>query len=193
MSDAEPTHPATRPSELGDEAARDHLVGAAVPALRLDSTAGQVDLAELAADLLVLFIYPHATGLPDAPVPGWDQIPGARGCTSQSCAFRDEHDRLGELGAALAGLSVQTVEEQRSFAERIGVRYRLISDPDRQLAEVLTLPTFTVAERTFYKRLTLIAKEARIVKVFYPVDVPERNATDVIDWLQADPDHNPVT
>ncbi|MDP9331599.1 MAG: redoxin domain-containing protein [Actinomycetota bacterium] len=191
MSDAEPTHPATRPSGLGDDAASDHLVGAAVPALRLESTAGPVDLAELAADLLVLFIYPHATGLPDAPVPGWDQIPGARGCTSQSCAFRDEHDRLGGLGAALAGLSVQTVEEQRSFAERIGVRYRLISDPDRQLAEALTLPTFTAAERTFYKRLTLIARRTHIVKVFYPVELPERNATDVIEWLQTDPDHVP--
>jgi peroxiredoxin len=170
---------------LEDDGACDHLAGTPLPALAFDSTAGPVDLAELATDLLVLFIYPHATGLPDAPVPGWDLIPGARGCTAQSCAFRDQHDRLADLGATLAGLSVQTPDEQREFAARTGVRYRLISDPDRLLADALALPTFTAGGRIFYKRVTLIANKGRIAKVFYPVFRPEQNAADVVDWIQS--------
>lgn len=162
------------------------LEGATLPALRLETTAGEVDLAELASELLVLFIYPHATGLPDAPVPGWDLIPGARGCTAQSCGFRDHHGLLRDLGAEIAGLSVQTVDEQRDFAERVALHYRLISDPTLQLAAVLGLPTFTAGGRTFYKRLTLIARGRRIVTVFYPVLEPERNAADVVAWLESD-------
>ena len=161
-----------------------HLMGAELPALVFDSTAGRVDLSELATDLLVLFLYPHGTGLPDAPVPGWDLIPGARGCTAQSCAFRDRHDRLTELGATLAGLSVQTVAEQHEFATRTGVRYRLISDPGRRLADAMGLPTFTAGGRTFYKRLTVIASRGRIVKVFYPIAHPEQNAADVVAWVE---------
>jgi putative methionine-R-sulfoxide reductase with GAF domain len=158
-------------------------LGAALPALTFESTAGAVDLAELASDLLVLFVYPHATGLPQPPVPDWDSIPGARGCTAQSCAFRDEHDRLSDLGAALAGLSVQPVEEQREFAARVGLRYPLLSDPERRLGTALALPTFSSGGRTFYRRLTLIARQGRIVRVFYPVPEPERNAAEVVAWL----------
>lgn len=167
-----------------DNGTCDHVLGAALPVLTLESTAGPVNLAESGADLLVLFIYPHATGLPEAPVTGWDLIPGARGCTAQSCAFRDQHDHLTELGAALAGLSVQTVAEQREFAARVGLRYPLISDPKQQLAHALALPTFTAGGRTFYRRLTLIARGRRVVKVFYPVAAPERNAADVAAWLE---------
>jgi peroxiredoxin len=170
--------------DLQDDGACDHLVGAELPSLAFDSTAGRVDLSELATDLLVLFLYPHGTGLPDAPVPGWDLIPGARGCTAQSCAFRDRHARLSELGATLAGLSVQTVAEQREFAARTGVRYRLISDPARSLADATGVPTFTAGGRTFYKRVTLIASGGRIVKVFYPVAYPEQSAADVVAWVE---------
>ena len=169
-----------------DDAAFDHLVGTPVPALPLESTAGRVDLAEIAAGLLVLFVYPHGTGLPDAPVAGWDLIPGARGCTAQSCAFRDQHDRLRDLGATVAGLSAQEVDEQRAFAARLGVRFPLISDPARQLAAALGLPTFTAGGLTFYTRLTLIADAGRVVKVFYPVVAPERNPADVLAWLESE-------
>jgi peroxiredoxin len=182
MSDAGGSVPNV-PSALGDDPA-ERLLGAAVPALTLDSTAGRVDLSELASDLLVLFVYPHATGLPDTPVPGWDLIPGARGCTAEVCGFRDHYDRLRDLGAALAGLSAQAVEEQRAFAARVGVQYRLISDPTRQLAAALRLPTFTASGHTFYRRLTLIAKGGCIARVFYPVLEPERNAADVAVWLE---------
>jgi len=170
------------PEEDADIAER--LLRAELPALTLESTAEPADLRELAADLLVLFLYPHATGLPEAPVPDWDLIPGARGCTAQSCSFRDHHDRLIQLGAQVAGLSVQTVHEQRAFATRVALHYPLISDPTLQLAAALRLPTFTAAGRTFYRRLTLIARQGRIVKVFYPVPAPERNAADVAVWLE---------
>lgn len=183
MSDAGARPPDTPAAVAGDDHAED-LLGARLPPLTLESTGGPVDLVQQARDLLVLFIYPHATGLPDAPVPGWDLIPGARGCTAQACAFRDDHGRLRDLGATLAGLSVQTVEEQRAFAARVGLGYPLISDPTRQLAAALGVPTFTASGQTFYKRLTLIARDACVVKVFYPVLVPERNAADVAGWLE---------
>jgi peroxiredoxin len=159
------------------------LVGCEVPRLVLDSTDGRIGLHQLARGLLVLFVYPHATGLPEPPVPGWDLIPGARGCTAQSCGFRDHQDQLAELGAELAGLSVQAVGEQHAFAARVGLRYQLISDPERRLAASLGLPTFNADGRSFYRRLTLIAEKGVVAKVFYPVAAPEENAAEVVSWL----------
>jgi len=183
MSGAEATRP--NPQTGDDERGASRLAGASVPAVRLETTGGPIDLADLAGDLLVLFVYPHATGLPDAPVPGWDLIPGARGCTAQSCGFRDHHGQLRALGAELAGLSVQTVDAQREFAARVGLRYRLISDPTRQLEIALGLPTFSAGGRKFYQRLTLVARGGRIEKTFYPIPEPERNAADVVAWLES--------
>ena len=184
MRDAAGSEP-DAPSALADGGVAERLLGTAFPALALESTGGPVNLAELSAGLLVLFVYPHATGLPDAPIPTWDLIPGARGCTAEACAFRDHQDRLRSLGAEIGGLSVQTVEEQRQFAVRVGLHYRLISDPKRQLVGSLGLPTFTADGQTFYKRLTLIGRGGRVVKVFGPVLEPERHAADVALWLEA--------
>lgn len=178
----DPTAP--EPSAVVDPSLAQRLVGMEVPALALDSTAGWLDLRDLAGGLLVLFVYPHATGLPDAPVPGWDMIPGARGCTAQACGFRDRYEVLRRLGAKVAGLSVQPLEEQRAFGGRVGIEYPLISDPERRLAGALGLPTFTVGGRTFYRRVTLIAREGRIVKIFSPLIDPERNAVEVASWLE---------
>jgi peroxiredoxin len=163
----------------------DLLAGRELPRLELDSTDGAIDLRELSCRRLVLFIYPHATGLPEPPVPDWDLIPGARGCTAQSCGFRDQHGRLRELGAEVAGLSVQTVGEQRRFAARVGLRYRLISDADLQLAAALGLPTFNTGGRTFYQRLALVVERGVIVKVFEPIVAPEENAAEVVGWLES--------
>lgn len=160
------------------------LVGQPVPSLQLDSTEGPVDLADLAAGLLVLFLYPHATGRPDEPVPGWDSIPGARGCTAQSCAFRDAHGRFADLGATLAGLSAQAASEQREFATRVGLHYRLVADPRLELADALGLPTFAASGRSFYTRLTLVARARTLERVFFPVTRPEENAADVLAWLE---------
>ena len=174
-----------KPSAIADDRAAWQLIGAVVPPLKLESTAGRTNLADLAANLLILFVYPHATGLPDAPVSDWDVIPGARGCTAQACGFRDHHDRLRKLGAEVAGLSVQTVEEQLAFAARVALPYRLISDPTLQLAAALGVPTFTADGRTFYRRLTLVGSGGRVIKVFSPVPEPEANAEEVAAWLEA--------
>lgn len=168
---------------VGGDMAAARLRGVPLPALRFDSTQGPVDLAELAARRLVLYIYPR-TGVPgEVPLPGWDTITGARGCTAQSCAFRDHHQELIDLSAEVAGLSIQPLDEQRAFAARNDVQFRLISDPELALGAALSLPTFATAGRMFYQRLTLVAELGRISTVFYPVATPERNAADVIAWL----------
>ena len=172
-----------------DDGAADHLPGQAVPALALPSTAGEpVDLAAAAATgTLVLFCYPR-TGRPgEAPPPGWDEIPGARGCTPQACGFRDHHAELAGLGARLLGLSAQPPEEQLETAGRLGLPYPLLSDPDLALAEALRLPTFEAAGMRLYRRLTLVAREGRVAHVFYPVFPPDRNAAEVAAWLRRHP------
>jgi peroxiredoxin len=169
-----------------DDGAADHLPGMAVPSLVLPSTAGgPLDLAAAAAGVLVLSCYPR-TGRPgEDPLPGWDQIPGARGCTPQACAFRDHHAELAGLGARMLGLSTQTLEEQREAAGRLGLPYPLLSDPELRLADALGLPTFQVGPLRLYKRLTLVARRGRIEKAFYPVFPPDRNAAEVVAWLRA--------
>jgi peroxiredoxin len=167
-----------------DDGAADHLPGARLPTLQLESSQGPVDLAALAADRLVLYVYPRA-GRPGVPsLPGWDEIPGARGCTPQSCAFRDHEAELAELGARVAGLSAQTLDDQVEFAERNHIPYPVIADPELRLRDALGLPAFDVAGQTLYKRLALVAELGEIVKVFYPVFPPDRNAADVLAWLR---------
>ena len=167
-----------------DDGAADHLEGAGVPALALASTAGAaIDLSGAATGTLVLSLYPR-TGRPGEALPeGWDEIPGARGCTPQSCAFRDHFGELRSLGADVLGLSAQTPADQMEFAERVGLPYPILSDPELELAAALRLPTFEVAGMRLYRRLTMIAREGRIEKVFYPVFPPDRNAADVVAWL----------
>jgi peroxiredoxin len=163
-----------------DDGAADHLVGLELPDLVLESSAGPVNVR----DLDVLYVYPR-TGKPGEPLlPGWDETPGARGCTPQSCAFRDLHGELAALGVRVAGLSVQSVDDQREFAERNAMPFPVISDPERKLGAALGLPTFEIAGLTLYRRITLVAEDARIVKVFYPVFPPDANAGDVLRWLR---------
>ena len=167
-----------------DDGAAAGLLGMSVPSLRLASTrGGDLDLAEAARERVVVYIYPR-TGRPDEPPPdGWDAIPGARGCTPQSCAFRDHLADLTGLGASVIGLSAQSTIDQREFAEREHIPYPLLSDPTLRLAQALGLPTFTAAGMRLYRRLTFVASRGRIEKVFYPVVSPDRNAHDVLEWL----------
>ena len=145
---------------------------------------GELDLAEAADGLLVVYVYPR-TGTPGEPSPeGWDQIPGARGCTPQSCAFRDHAADLAAEGAAVIGISAQSMEEQRGLAEREHIPYPLLSDPSLLLAGAMGLPTFEAAAMTLYKRLTFIAERRRIEHVIYPVFPPDRNAADVLAFLR---------
>ena len=173
-----------------DDGACDHLPGLTLPSIPLPATDGtSVDLAALSGRTVV-YAYPR-TGRPDQDVPtGWDQIPGARGCTPQSCAFRDHHAELRALGARVFGLSTQDTAYQREAAERLHLPLPLLSDEDLGLSRALNLPTFTIDSlpgQTMIKRLTLIVRDGRIEHVFYPVFPPDRNAADVLAWLAAHP------
>ena len=175
--------PYTLPRDLPvptDDGAADHLTGATLPDLVLSSSQGAVNVR----DYDVLYVYPQ-TGRPGrAMLPGWDEIPGARGCTPQSCAFRDHSADLDALGASVAGLSAQSLDDQIEFAERNHMPFPIISDEWLELARDPGLPTFEIERLTLYKRLALISEGGRIVKVFYPVFPPDRNAEDVVDWLE---------
>ena len=161
-----------------DDGAADHLVGMELPDLVLDSSQGLVSVR----DFTVIYVYPRS-GRPGRPLlPGWDETPGARGCTPQSCAFRD---RYPELGVPVAGLSAQTLDDQLEFAERNRMPFPVIADPERKLGAALGVPTFDIAELTLYKRITLVAEDARIVKAFYPVFPPDANAGEVLAWLRS--------
>jgi peroxiredoxin len=168
-----------------DDGAADHLVGAAVPSVRLvSSRGGEADLAGAAERLAVVYVYPR-TGVPGEPLPdGWDAIPGARGCTPQSCGFRDHVGELAAVGASVIGISVQTPAEQAEFAEREHIPYPLLSDDRLLLADAMRLPTFEADGMRSYRRLTFVAEQGRIAKVFYPVFPPDRNAAEVLGWLR---------
>src|SRR4051794_27780939 len=173
-----------------DDGAADHLLGAALPDAKLETTAGpRMSLSDAAAGTLVLYVYPR-TGVPGEPLlPGWDEIPGARGCTPQNCAFRDLNDQLAEAGAAVYGLSSQSLEAQTEFAEREHIPYPLLNDSGLRLAEPLPsglgLPTFETSGLRLYKRLTLIAREGRIEHVIYPVFPPGSDAPAALSWLRS--------
>jgi peroxiredoxin len=168
-----------------DDGAADGLEGRAVPAIALESTAGErIDLAAAAAEgTMVVYVYPR-TGVPGEPLPpGWTEIPGAFGCTAENCAFRDHAGRLAALGARMVGLSAQPLAEQREFAAREGMPYPLLNDSGLALAGALGLPTFEAAGMRLYRRLTFVARGGRIEKVFYPVFPPDGHAAEVAAWL----------
>ena len=168
-----------------DDGAADHLPGIQIPSVSLSSTSGEtVDLSALPGRTVV-YCYPM-TGRPGSDLPsGWDEIPGARGCTPQSCSFRDHHADLQALGARVFGLSTQDTEYQREATQRLHLPFALLSDEDLAFADTLRLPTFEVDDMVLLKRLTLIIKDGRIEKVFYPVFPPDRSAEDVVGWLEA--------
>ena len=180
--------PYTLPADLPvpvDDGACDHLLGRRLPDVKLRSTVGDaVRLADLESTV-VFYVYPR-TGRPGTdPLPGWDGFPGARGCTPQSCAFRDHHAELQELGADVFGISCQPRSEQREFADRVHLPYPLLSDDRFLLERQLGLPTFELAGQRFYRRVTFVARAATIVKVFYPVFPPDANAAEVTMWLRS--------
>jgi len=169
-----------------DDGACDHLTGMKLPAAALRSTRGRmVDLSQLAGTTVV-YIYPR-TGRPDQELlTGWNAIPGARGCTPQSCAFRDHYQELKKLGVAeLFGLSTQDTAYQQEAAARLHLPFEILSDEKLEFTKALRLPTFEVDGMTLIKRITLIARDGTIGKVFYPVFPPDRNAGEVAKWLAA--------
>ena len=172
-----------------DDGMASHLPRMSVAAVSLPSTWGQsVDLSSLPGRSVV-YCYPR-TGRPDHDPPdGWDLIPGARGCTPQSCAFRDHYRELESLGARVFGLSTQDSEYQREAAERLHLPFPLLSDEQLVFASAMRLPQFEVGSMRLLKRLTLIVRDGVVEHVFYPVFPPDRNADDVLDWLRPHPEH----
>ena len=184
------------PAELPrpvDDGACDHLRGMAMPAVALPSTeGGVVRLDRLPPGRTVIYCYPM-TGVPGQPLPAdWDAIPGARGCTPQSCAFRDHHAELLRLGAGVFGLSTQTTAYQREMAERLHLPFAVLSDAELQLATALQLPTFAIEPdgenkgqgQRLIRRLTFVVRDGSIEHVFYPVFPPGENAATVVGWLE---------
>ena len=167
-----------------DDGSADHLTGTMLPDISLPTTSGEsLNLGNLVGRN-VIYIYPM-TGRPDVSLPdGWDEIPGARGCTPQSCSFRDHYEELANLSTGVIGLSVQTTEYQKEARERLHLPFNLVSDPNLTLKTALRLPTFEVAGMELYKRLTLVTQDRTILKVLFPVFPPDRNADDVLDWLR---------
>ena len=169
-----------------DDGAAGHLAGMPLPSLVLPaSDGGTVDMSRLEGRV-VLYIYP-ATGKPGVKLPdGWDALPGARGCTPQSCSFRDHHAELRALGVdAVYGISAQPLADQAEAAARLHLPFALLSDEAGELRKALDLPWFNLAGTLYLKRMALIVEDGRIVKVFYPVFPPDRNAADVVAFLSA--------
>jgi peroxiredoxin len=172
-----------------DDGACDHLRGAMLPSIGLTTTSGaRADLSREGQPWLVVYCYPR-TGRPDQDLPGgaasWNAIPGARGCTPQSCAYRDHHAELAALGATVYGLSTQDTEYQTEAVERLHLPFPLLSDARLEFARALRLPTFTSVGMELIKRLTLIARAGRIEEVFYPVFPSDADAGRVMEWLAA--------
>jgi peroxiredoxin len=168
-----------------DDGACDHLVGIALPSVPLISAAGRTVDLSACAGTVVSYFYPML-GRPDGPpLVGWNEIPGARGCTPQTCAFRDSHAELKQLGIEVFGVSAQPLEDQQEAHARLHLPFELLNDEHLVLTQALKLPTFEYAGARLIKRLTVIAIDGMIRKVFYPVFPPDKNAREVIAWLTA--------
>ena len=190
MSEAPGTHnptvlPPGIPAPQDDGAAR-HLTGMKLPDIALPATDGKsVNLSALKGRTVV-YVYPR-TGVPGVDLPpGWNDIPGARGCTPQSCGFRDHFGELKRLGVAqLSGLSTQDTAYQQEAATRLHLPFAILSDEKLALTKAMELPTFTTSGMTLLKRMALVIDDGTIAHVFYPVFPPDKNAQEVIAWLQA--------
>jgi peroxiredoxin len=178
------------PSDLPvpqDDGAADHLVGMPLPTISLSATTNiQFPLSKVNGRL-VIYCYPM-TGQPNVALPdGWDQIPGARGCTPQSCSFRDHYQELRSLGAEVVGLSVQSTEYQQEMADRLHLPFPVLSDDSYQLQRALQMPTFIAAGMTLLKRITLIVNNGVIEAVHYPIFPSDSDPAWVMDYLKNNP------
>ena len=171
-----------------DDGAMAHLTGTRLPPVALRATDGTIVTLATLQGRVVIYGYPM-TGQPGVDLPdGWDEVPGARGCTPQSCAFRDHHAELMAAGAHRTfGLSTQDSAYQKEAAERLHLPFPVLSDEHLEFAGAARLPTMEVGGRTLLKRFALVVDDAVVTKVFYPVFPPDRNAGDVLAWLLANP------
>jgi peroxiredoxin (alkyl hydroperoxide reductase subunit C) len=171
-----------------DDGACSHLSGMRLPSIALSATTGRpIDLSTEPGRVAV-FAYPR-TGRPDEPpiVPEWDRIPGARGCTPQTCGFRDLADEFARRRCRVFGLSTQSTGYQQELVERLRLPFPVLSDSERKLTAALRLPTHLIGGQTLLKRLAWVAADGVIERVFYPVFPPDRNAQEVLGWLSTNP------
>ena len=173
---------------LHDDGACQHLMGARLPPVVLASTDGDmIELAEIPGRVL-LYIYPRTSRPDEPPLEGWATIPGARGCTAQSCAFRDRHAELRSLNVTeVYGLSTQDSTYQREMVRRLGLPFPVLGDDKLEFATSLQIPTFAVGAHVLLKRVTLIIDDGAITCVFYPITLPERNPDEVVALDQPQP------
>jgi peroxiredoxin len=189
MPEAGPHNPNVLPSDIPapvDDGAARHLAGLTWPDLALPSTDGSTVNVSALKGRTVIYVYPR-TGVPGVALPeGWDMIPGARGCTPQSCGFRDHYAALKALGVAhVFGLSTQDTAYQQEATARLHLPFAILSDEKLAVAHALDLPTFTVAGMILLKRMALVIDDAVITKVFYPVFPPDKSAEVVVSWIEA--------
>lgn len=189
------TNPMTLPDNLPcpkDDGGADHLPGMRMPAIALPSTSGgTVDLSTVPGRAVV-YAYPM-TGVPGVELPaGWNEIPGARGCTPQTLSFQDQQGVIAALGAEVYGLSTQTPEYQTELSDRLGLTFSILSDAAFELTDALRLPTMTVEGMRLIKRLTLVVRDGMIEHAFYPVFPPDRATADVVAWLRENPVAGPM-
>jgi peroxiredoxin len=184
-----PHDPTQLPSDLPvpvDDGACDHLLGMTLPDVEVQvSDGGTVRLGNLGLGTGVIYVYPR-TGVPGVEMPdGWDAIPGARGCTPQSCSYRDDYAAFQELSVDVHGLSTQPTDAQAEFAAREHIPFPLLSDPERRVGRALNLPTFTAGGEALYRRVTLIIEDGVIVHVRYPVFPTNTDAQETLGWLRS--------
>ena len=178
----------TLPSDLPvpiDDGSCDHLTGMFLPSLDLTGTDGSIVNLSTLTGLSVVFAYPR-TGQPGRPplIANWNDVPGARGCTPQTCGYRDLYPDFAALGCRVFGLSTQTTEYQREMSERLKLPFSVLSDTNLQLTHTLSLPSFQAAGQILIKRMSWIVIDGRIVKLWYPVFPPDHNAAEVLNWLR---------
>jgi peroxiredoxin len=191
-------NPATAPRESSvlppglpipqDDGAAGHIEGMHMPSLALPATDGSqfwVHRPPAGFERLVLYTYPRTNRPGEPPLsPDWDDIPGARGCTPETCAFRDHAVELAARGAAVAGVSTQDTDYQREVVDRLQLPFPLLSDAEHELMNALRLPVHRIVGRVLLRRLTMIVRDGRIERVFYPVFPPDAHAADMVRWLE---------
>ena len=168
-----------------DDGKASHLLNSHLPPISLKNQQGNLlNLKRLDTFRLILYFYPM-TGNPNKILPkNWDQIPGATGCTSETCTFRDNYEEFIKLNAIPIGISTQTVEDIHEMTNRLLIQYDVLSDSDYSLMNALSIPNFTNENKIYFKRITLIVEKNIVKKVFYPIFPPNKHINEVLQWLK---------